>query len=91
MPISQISADFFVDITQKHTEVIIVVKRLSRSHNNYIIHFFAVIFSYQSDYWTAASKAIAAVAVGENPDIVQMGADHISVFSPAARIVLVER
>jgi len=40
-----------------------------------------VIPSYQGDYWTAASKAIAAVAVGENPDIVQMGADHVSVFS----------
>ncbi|MDY6342773.1 MAG: hypothetical protein SPL79_00575 [Sphaerochaetaceae bacterium] len=39
-----------------------------------------VVPSYQGDYWTAASKAINAVSAGENPDLLQMGVDHVGVF-----------
>jgi sn-glycerol 3-phosphate transport system substrate-binding protein len=53
-----------------------VCKAFNDSHTD-----IEVVPSYQGDYWTAASKAIAAVSAGENPDIVMMGADHVSVFS----------
>ena len=40
-----------------------------------------VVATYQGDYWESASKAQAAISAGENPDILQMGADHVSIFA----------
>lgn len=40
-----------------------------------------VVPTYQGGYWEAAAKAQSAVAAGENPDILQMGADHVSIFA----------
>lgn len=40
-----------------------------------------VVPTYQGGYWEAAAKAQSAVAAGENPDILQMGTDHVSIFA----------
>ena len=40
-----------------------------------------VVATYQGGYWESASKAQTAVSSGENPDILMMGADHVSIFA----------
>lgn len=40
-----------------------------------------IIPTYQGGYWEAAAKAQAAVAAGDSPDILQMGADHVCIFA----------
>jgi len=42
-----------------------------------------VVPTYQGDYWTEASKAQSAIAGGDAPDLLIMGADHVSIFASA--------
>lgn len=40
-----------------------------------------IVPTYQGGYWEAAAKAQSAVAAGDAPDILQMGADHVCIFA----------
>ncbi|WZL78863.1 ABC transporter substrate-binding protein [Eubacteriales bacterium mix99] len=40
-----------------------------------------IVATFQGNYWESASKAQSAASVGESPDLLMMGADHVSIFA----------
>ncbi|NLG88156.1 MAG: ABC transporter substrate-binding protein [Clostridiaceae bacterium] len=73
----KVTVDFWHSMSGATGELLdSIIAQFNSEHDN-----IEVVGTFQGGYWEAASKAQTAIAAGENPDVLMMGADHVSIFA----------